>query len=399
MTYFSDGGGSRRVSARVLLLALACGAWLNIAPALAQDELYSANAGTHSVTVHNRMANGDIAPLRTLIGGATGLNGPRQVAVDTTHGEIFVGNFFSNSVTVYSRTASGNTAPLRTITGPATLLDFPVGVALDLVNDELLVVNRSNLDTSTSASVTVFSRTATGNATPLRVIAGPATGLNLSHGLAVDPVADEILVDNAADQASPPGIPSIRVFSRTADGDVAPIRFLSGGSTGLAGSIGLSLDRVHDEIMVANLATPSVTTYSRTASGDTLPLRTITGGSTGLNFPAGAFVDAARDEVLISNQNGNSITVYSRTATGNATPLRTLSGGATGLSQPGVPTVVFGPTLDVDGNGATDALTDGLLVLRFLFGFNGATLTTGAVGAGCTRCDAAAIVPYLESLR
>jgi hypothetical protein len=55
-------------------------------------------------------------------------------------------------------------------------------------------------------------------------------------------------------------------------------------------------------------------------------------------------------------------------------------------------------TLDVDGNGSADALTDGLLALRYLFGFRGGTLTTGAVGAGCTRCDAAAIEAYLATL-
>ena len=36
-------------------------------------------------------------------------------------------------------------------------------------------------------------------------------------------------------------------------------------------------------------------------------------------------------------------------------------------------------TLDIDGNGTLNALTDGLLVLRSQFGFSGATLTTGAV--------------------
>jgi hypothetical protein len=54
--------------------------------------------------------------------------------------------------------------------------------------------------------------------------------------------------------------------------------------------------------------------------------------------------------------------------------------------------------LDVDGNGSFGALTDGLLVLRYLFGFTGTTLTTGAVGGSCTRCDAAAIVAYLDGL-
>jgi hypothetical protein len=55
--------------------------------------------------------------------------------------------------------------------------------------------------------------------------------------------------------------------------------------------------------------------------------------------------------------------------------------------------------LDIDGNGDTQALTDGLLVLRFLFGFSGGTLTAGAVDtSGCFRCDAASISAYLETL-
>jgi hypothetical protein len=43
-------------------------------------------------------------------------------------------------------------------------------------------------------------------------------------------------------------------------------------------------------------------------------------------------------------------------------------------------------------------LSDGLLVLRFLFGFSGAALTTGAVGVDCTRCEAEEIEAYLSGL-
>ena len=56
------------------------------------------------------------------------------------------------------------------------------------------------------------------------------------------------------------------------------------------------------------------------------------------------------------------------------------------------------PQLDIDGDGVFDALTDGVLVLRFGFGFTGQTLITGAVGAGCTRCDAPSITSYLQTL-
>jgi hypothetical protein len=59
----------------------------------------------------------------------------------------------------------------------------------------------------------------------------------------------------------------------------------------------------------------------------------------------------------------------------------------------------LGMTLDVDGNGEpADALTDGLLFLRYLFGFTGTTLTDNATAPDCDRCDAAEIIPYLDGL-
>jgi hypothetical protein len=53
-------------------------------------------------------------------------------------------------------------------------------------------------------------------------------------------------------------------------------------------------------------------------------------------------------------------------------------------------------TLDIDGDGTVGPLTDGLLVLRRLFGFSGSALTSGAVSPGCTRCTADAIQPFLD---
>jgi hypothetical protein len=54
--------------------------------------------------------------------------------------------------------------------------------------------------------------------------------------------------------------------------------------------------------------------------------------------------------------------------------------------------------LDIDGNNQSDALTDGILVIRYLFGFRGTTLTNGAIGAGATRTDSSTIEPYLAGL-
>ena len=55
-------------------------------------------------------------------------------------------------------------------------------------------------------------------------------------------------------------------------------------------------------------------------------------------------------------------------------------------------------TVDIDGNGRADALTDGLLMIRYLFGLRGAALTAGAVDSAATRKTAADIEAYIQSL-
>jgi hypothetical protein len=56
------------------------------------------------------------------------------------------------------------------------------------------------------------------------------------------------------------------------------------------------------------------------------------------------------------------------------------------------------PNADIDGNGVADALSDGILTIRYEFGFRGDSLTEGVVQLDCTRCTAEEIEPYLESL-
>jgi RHS repeat-associated protein len=56
------------------------------------------------------------------------------------------------------------------------------------------------------------------------------------------------------------------------------------------------------------------------------------------------------------------------------------------------------PILDVDGNGEVDALTDGVLILRYLFGLRDTSLVGGAIGAGAIRTDADTIEALLALL-
>jgi hypothetical protein len=54
--------------------------------------------------------------------------------------------------------------------------------------------------------------------------------------------------------------------------------------------------------------------------------------------------------------------------------------------------------LDIDGNNEVDALTDGLLILRYVFGLRGSVLIAGVVAQDATRASAEDIETYLGAL-
>jgi hypothetical protein len=51
---------------------------------------------------------------------------------------------------------------------------------------------------------------------------------------------------------------------------------------------------------------------------------------------------------------------------------------------------------DVDGDGNVDALTDGLIVLRYMFGLTGETLMDGVVSANATRASSESVQEHIE---
>ncbi|HEX2466138.1 MAG TPA: beta-propeller fold lactonase family protein [Thermoanaerobaculia bacterium] len=357
--------------------------------ALAQEEIFVTNAFSNAVTVYRRTATGNTAPKRNLVGAATGLNSPSGVVVDEVNNELIVANqAFSFSITVYPRLATGNTAPLRTITGAATTLNNPRGVAVDTVNNEIIVANRAG------NSITVYSRTATGDAAPLRTISGAGTGLG-NPWVVVDVTNNEILVANNG--------ASLTVYARLATGNATPLRKIFGANTTFNnGPIGISLDTTNNELAVTNPFNasfqPTVLIFGRTADGNAAPPRAIAGAATALASPNAVVIDSLNNELLVPNSGINSVTVYGRTQTGNVAPSRTLSGAATMLNSPqGLATDIA--KLDNDGSGEVSPLTDALLLLRYVFGFRGPSLVTGAVDFGsCSRCDATAVEAYIAGL-
>jgi DNA-binding beta-propeller fold protein YncE len=205
------------------------------------------------------------------------------------------------------------------------LLALPVVAGLALPGPPAWAQGEVVVANMVANSVTVYRRTATGDVAPLRTLSGASTGLSGPVRVVVDPVHDELVVANQ-------GSDTITVYPRTATGNVAPLRTLTGPATGLSDPTGLFVDTVHDELLVGNLNN-TITVYPRAATGNVAPLRTLGGSATGLGSPVGLFVDTAHDELLVANV-ANSVTAYSRTATGDVAPLRTISGAATSLGLP-----------------------------------------------------------------
>ena len=57
---------------------------------------------------------------------------------------------------------------------------------------------------------------------------------------------------------------------------------------------------------------------------------------------------------------------------------------------------VAGLELDIDGDGESKPLTDGLLLIRYLFGFSGDSLISGAIGSGAERDTAEEVEAYIR---
>ncbi len=290
------------------------------------QDIYVVNNDTQNwMAVFSKNAQGNVGPDRFLAvpHGAFG------IAADEEREELFITIQHNNAVVVYRKMASGEEEPLREIFGDDTELEDPHGIALDTKRNLLFVSNhghgryrergggqlaigRAPPSPNRSSrryllgsgyfdppSITVYSRNAQGNIAPLRIIEGPKTRLNWPAHMAVDEERGELYVANDMDN-------SILVFRVTDQGDVAPARIIRGPKTGLQNPSGLALDLKNQEVWAANMGNHSATVYPLLANGDVVPLRTIRSGpadepSLLIVNPGGVGYDSTREEVLVPN--------------------------------------------------------------------------------------------------
>ena len=160
---------------------------------------------------------------------------------------------------------------------------------------------------------------------PSRVIEGQSTKLGRTvHGIAWDPVHDEIVVPN-------PLAAAILIFRGSAQGSEAPIRMIQGPHTCLSLPHSVSVDSANKEILVGDLGAHAVLVFPWNANGDAAPLRKIAGPKTRLGHVVGTGVDKATN--LLAVANSNEILIFNRLDDGDIAPRAVIGGPKSGIGE------------------------------------------------------------------
>jgi len=195
------------------------------------DELIMANTLAQAILTFRGGADKNEAPIRILMGPKTQIQSPEYgITVDPVNNELYVSEY--DRVLVFRRDANGDEPPLRILEGPKTELQNPWGtvairgVGVDWVNNVLIATTYFQ----NRGRILMFDRTASGNTAPIRRISGPRSGITgATYSVRMYPPKGWIL--------NPIG-GKIGVWSVFDSGDIPPLYLLENAAAGEGGGEG-----------------------------------------------------------------------------------------------------------------------------------------------------------------
>lgn len=240
--------------------------------------------------------------------------------------ELVVPVALAGAILTFKGDVDGQQPPLRIIQGPKTRIVQPDTLYVDQVHDEIFVDSGRD-------SILVFPLLAEGDVAPLREIKGEKTLVANLFGIAVDPVRHVLVVSNRTQQRAERGealqLDRMLMFDRTANGDVAPIRIISGPRTGIIKLRQLEIDsdtgriyatiKNNREAYDVDAANPSpwdpakpgfIGVWDVTDNGDVPPKAVIKGPATQLVWPAGVAINRKHREVYTIDSVSNSLFTF-----------------------------------------------------------------------------------------
>jgi hypothetical protein len=269
-------------------------------------------------------SNGDVAPSGVIIGANTRLTQNTGLVVEP-NGWIYAANADTNSIVGFPPNSTGNVTPSVVISGSNTGLASPLGLALDGAGD-IFVANcgtQCNYGPAGPTSIEEFAAGSNGNVAPVRTISGSRTQLGQADGIAVDG-AGYIYVGTAAQQA-------VTVYRPQANGNAAPIRVISGPNTQIDGPDSVAVDS--NGIYVTAISRGYIERFPRMAGGNVPPSAILH-----LNWQQVNVVFTSSDRTVyatgIDSTSIPLIAHYAARAHGHPTPLTVISGPSTQLVNP-----------------------------------------------------------------
>lgn len=333
------------------------------------NEVVMTDENLFSILVYDRMANTPPSatmtePKRSIGGLKTKIEFQCGLYIDPTNGDIFaVNNDTVDTLVIFSRQMKGNVPPTRELRTPHGTF----GIAVDEAAQELYLTIQHD------SAIVVFPKMAEANTAPVRLIQGDKTRLADPHGIALDAKNGLLYVTNhgsvhqvkesagrggaeagrgagrvrgkphwplSMDDAIPGSgkivPPSISVYPKSASGDAAPVRVISGPKTQMDWPTGIAVNPDNGEVYVANDGGDSVLVFSADAGGDAAPIRVIKGPKSKVSNPTGVYFDAKNHEVWVANFGNHTATVYKPDANGDAAPLRLIRSAPENRPVPGM---------------------------------------------------------------
>jgi len=253
--------------------------------------------GHPQVAAFARLANGGAKATREIAGQNTLFTRTmHDMAYDSVRDEIIVPQFFAFAILTFRGDANGNVAPVRKILGRSTQLKNPMALAVDPVHGEIFVPQ--------DRRVLVFPRDADGDVPPLRILEGPDTGLRPSR-LTVDPIHNRLIVSGGGglrifDRTASGNTKPLAFISHQ---DAAEVTLLTTyPEKGMIFGIVTPGGRYRPEDFVA--------VWSIHDDGDVPPRWTIGGPNGLLKDARGVAVDVKNKNVIVSDKTLNAVLTF-----------------------------------------------------------------------------------------
>jgi hypothetical protein len=242
-------------------------------------------------------SSGNVSPTTKISGANTTLVQPIGLAIDDDD-NLYVADCGSGcgngengppSIDVFQAGANGDVAPVRRIVGKRTGLIAPFGIAVrkgriyvaDIAEQPPLRGQFSQRKASAAFAIDVFGPDANGNVKPHHKIIGPNTELSQPAGIAV---ARHGIYTTVWDP------PAIQRFPLHANGDVPPRATIEGSRTKLKCCLDGIITARDETVYVVERGTPEIAHFAMRRKGKQRPLSIISGSKTRLYIPLFVYV-------------------------------------------------------------------------------------------------------------